>query len=101
MKDNTKEDALIMLLVLILSVPSFILKAYILSSIWGWFIVPLGVVQISVSHALGISVFWSILTFSYKKSDDKESIDYLKTLFSNTAGILMGWGIAYIAYLIK
>lgn len=37
-----------------LSVPVLLLAAVVLQDLWGWFVVPLGVVEIGLAHALGI-----------------------------------------------
>jgi len=45
-------------------VPFLILaRAYVLASLWTWFLVPLGVMRVGVSHAYGVSIIASLLVF--------------------------------------
>lgn len=46
-------------------------KGYVVSVMWGWFIVPLfGVPPLAISHAVGVSFLVSILTL-YQVNDEK------------------------------
>lgn len=53
---------------------SIIFSAYVLSVLWGWFIVPLGVSAIGIAHALGINVLVAFLKMK-KKDTKKEKVD--------------------------
>lgn len=45
----------------ILIVVSYILNAWAISTLWGWFVVPLGVSAIGYMHALGLLFLWRYL----------------------------------------
>lgn len=56
--------------VLFVMVLSGLLTAFTLSTVWGWFIVPLGVVPINYVHAYGIALFLTLLFGKNKKDRD-------------------------------
>ncbi len=52
-----------LILVFFLTLPFTILwRGYVLTILWGWFIVPLGVVALTLPMALGFSVIVSLIT---------------------------------------
>ena len=51
---------LALIIVLAIAIPIGILKAFVLSVLWGWFIVPFGIVDIGIVHAWGIILVGSI-----------------------------------------
>ena len=55
-------------------------KAFVLTIIWGWFIVPLGVPAIGVLHAYGLLLFTSLVTFSVTRHKELETIDFTERL---------------------
>jgi hypothetical protein len=58
-----------------------VLEGFVLSSLWEWFVVPLGVRHISIVHAIGICVLLDFLTYhyyDYKKSEEIGLIESLK-----------------------
>ncbi len=49
------------------------LEGLVLSCLWGWFIVPLGVRPVSILHAIGICVLLDFISYhyyDYKKSEE-------------------------------
>lgn len=77
-----------------------IVRGYILSIIWSWFMVPLGIIPIGIAHAIGISVTVSFLT-SHLAAEDKEKSTTTKVvtkMFSGVLVSLMALGIAWIAH---
>lgn len=48
-----------------------ILKGFVLKVLWGWFIVPLGVVAINIPNALGISMIITFLLFQKPSKEIK------------------------------
>lgn len=50
-----------------------VLEGLVLSYLWTWFIVPLGVRPVSILHAIGICVLLDFITYhyyDYKKSEE-------------------------------
>lgn len=47
--------------VCIMAVVSFAVKAWVLSAVWAWFIVPVGLPAIGVAHAVGIMLTYSAI----------------------------------------
>ena len=70
---------------------------FVFSTMWGWFIVPLGVPELSWLHAYGICLMFFLLNIksSIHKSDNKE-VDYGKV-----GGLLISpWLSLLIAYFV-
>lgn len=88
------------LLLVILTVLSLIVSGLIFSVMWGWFIVPLGVVPLSVAHAIGIQ---SLIFFAFIKTDQEKRLNTEELLESLITAWIVKWGItfgiAWIAYL--
>ena len=51
-----------------------VLTGIVFSSLWIWFVVPLGYPQISIFHALGLTTLISILRFDSAKPTSSDSI---------------------------
>ena len=77
---------------------SIIFSAYVLSVLWGWFIVPFGVSAIGVAHALGINVMVTFLKMKKKDSKKEKTEDYFAsvcksiTLAILAASFALGFG---------
>lgn len=76
-----------------------LLDAVVIADTWRWFAVPfLGVKPLSVGAAFGLNlVVWSFIRrsseWSTTSKTTKESLSKIATL---VAGILLGWGVAYL-----
>lgn len=53
---KSKKDLIITLVMLALVVPSWLLWYWCLSTVWTWFMLPLGAPSISMAQAVGVSV---------------------------------------------
>lgn len=51
-------------------VPLALLRGWVLSLLWGWFIVPLGVPAVGVVHAIGIAFVVGMFTSAAKVDSD-------------------------------
>ncbi len=49
-------------------------KAFVLSVVWGWFVVPLGAPAIGVLHAYGLMLMLSLVTYSIDRHKKLEEI---------------------------
>jgi hypothetical protein len=65
----------ILSLVLGVMVLATLLRGYVLSWLWLWFIVPLGLREISVVHAIGISILIAMLTRGLPKTTPKPTAE--------------------------
>ena len=74
-------------IVLIFTIVGAIVGGYVLSVMWGWFIVPLfGLPLLSIPYAIGLNLIVSFLTQpNYKPSSDKE-----KAISKVVAEIMVG-----------
>ena len=60
--DKDKEtDWKLLVIVLLLVVPTIMLRGYVLTQLWAWFVVPFGAPQIALWHACGVSTFAALL----------------------------------------
>lgn len=89
---------------LILAILVSIWMAFVFTRLWGWFIVPLGVVSISLFHAYGI--LYLVKMFSLGRLADRSNEDFddyaeFKRLCKGAFFVLMIWGTGYVAYLLK
>ncbi len=74
----------------------FIIQGWSISTLWNWFIAPLGVPQIGVATALGISLTTSLLRFKGRESEEKrthrERLERLVGFFLvPVIGVGIGW----------
>ena len=84
-----------------LAIPIAILwKAYVLSVLWGWFVVPLGVPPISIAWAYGLSCIVGLFWYNALSSDSTETglakafSGLLKVILVPLLALFFGW-IAY------
>lgn len=64
---------------------SKLISGYVLIWLWHWFIVPFGIQQISLTHAVGISVIVGYITYQGSgKTDDKDFSDAVLEAISQT-----------------
>lgn len=76
--DNEMEKIMKIAVSLLAFVVGIIVRGFVVSIGWGWFIVPLGVTPIGFAHALGISVFAAAMT--HKIDTNKPEKDGLQMM---------------------
>ena len=70
MTENT-ETGCMAAIGLALALPAIVaLRGWVLSVMWSWFMVPIGVAEIGVAHACGVSTIVAMLTYRKHKDDD-------------------------------
>ena len=79
---------------LILLVPAILVRGWVLLNLWGWFIVPLGVKDITIAHALGISLL--INTITPHETKDSSAKETAKLLIKNTIILMLALGLGWI-----
>jgi|GEM_PF-3051235 hypothetical protein len=84
-----KPNLLILLICLALSC---FFSGWILKTMWAWFIVPLGVMPLSIAHAIGVDSLLTIYRFRYRKRDDNEDwyIPVVGAVFGNLILLAIG-----------
>lgn len=90
MNTESENSALKGLIGLIFLPLSILFRGVVVSFLWAWFIVPLGVMPIGKAHALGISALMSLLTSS-DKSDDSSLLAQTIASFISYA-VILGFG---------
>lgn len=65
-----------------------LVRGFVLSYLWAWFIVPLGAPQIGIAHAIGLSLLVGMFTSNLKRDDEKvEGADALAKIGSILAKV--------------
>jgi hypothetical protein len=79
-----------------------LLRGLVLVSLWGWFVVPLGVPGIGIAHAIGISILASLFLFGLatdKSSEEQEGwVKVIHAFVKALAGSLFAWGMGAIVH---
>ena len=87
--------SLIVLLLAPLAIAAHLLSVgYVASHMWLWFLVPLGLPPISIAHAAGLSVIYTLLRLRYKP-DEAEPGNPVTYLLRATHGLLFHTGLLY------
>ena len=80
-----------------------VLRGWVLSTLWAWFLVPLGAVEIGIAAALGISIIIGMFTthlthdtVKVKLNDQRTLPDLYATIVSKSIGgplisLMFGW----------
>lgn len=75
-------------------------KGFVLSVLWGWFIVPFfGLPELSITYAIGISLIFGMVSGSYKPTKTKTEKEALEDLGKTVTysflmpafALLVGW----------
>ena len=82
------------LLVIVATILSVLIAAWVFQTLWMWFIVPLGVSSISMAHAYGIMLVFSILKIKPKDFDTEDKKDAKP--FSNYVEKLCVYSLVYL-----
>lgn len=66
------DDAIAKVVAGILSFPLLILlRAWVLTLLWGWFVTPFGLMSLGLAHAYGLSTVAQLFTFKGMPATDK------------------------------
>ena len=95
MKMGKKKSVADAIICLLLVVPEAAWSSYVMTILWRWFIVPLGVKQIGVAWAYGIWVTVALFRMSASKKSNEDSMGPTQTLLAHAFGaaffLLVGW----------
>lgn len=82
------------------AIPMFFFKAFVLATLWGWFLVEsIGVEPITTLQSAGLIIFWGLLTMKYfqaSKEEETEKISWLKLLVSGWISPAMSLGFGWV-----
>ena len=78
------------LLGVILFIGIVLLKGLVLKILWGWFIVPLGIMEIGIAHALGFSIIITYLTATISKNLEFKTI-MINSFYSSCMALSLGF----------
>ncbi len=67
------------------------LAGWVITKLWGWYVVPFGIPQISVAHAIGIDLLMSYLTMHYTKSERSIVERIIISVGTPLMFLLFGW----------
>lgn len=78
-------------------------RGFVLSYLWAWFLVPLGLPEIGIAHAIGIAMMMALVAKNVEKEDEKreptEALTRSTRWFAVAfAGTLFAWGMGYILH---
>ena len=93
---NTTETALRAVLGLGILILLLGFEAILFVSLWKWFVVPLGVVEISLAWALGLNCLVSIFKYDYSKA--KADYDFYDVVFTKMIFLVLILGIGSIVH---
>lgn len=97
---------IVWLFLLAISIPITLYRAYVLTCLWAWFVVPLfDVPKLGVLYAVGILTLVSLFQqHKYEHKDEQDREQDLKNAIGGLAQavviITIVWGFAYIVHLI-
>lgn len=86
--------SVLMLGILAFAVALVALNGLMLSYLWQWFVVPLGVRAIGVPQAIGIAIIVSVLTYA-GEPEKSENFDGLNKMLVKLAAKVVAFGIAF------
>ena len=90
------------LVVFLITIPCSIFKAWVMTKVWTWFLVPLGLPSISIPTMFGIGYFWAML--NAKMSREQFEFESLRDGIFHVTGVcvfhpLLILGFAYLVTL--
>lgn len=98
MSDGAK-GCLLILLALASLVVMPIYHGFILSIVWGWFMVPFGLPAIGIAWAIGITIVIRLITATSRAEPKEETNEKIGRLVGVILAPLVGLGVAYVAHL--
>lgn len=86
---------------LLVQIIQAVMNSLALKLLWNWFLVPLGVVQISFLHAVGIAMIISLLnSHTSLQEDDNEVLDWSDAMKSQIGIPIFAVIIGFTAYVL-
>lgn len=88
--------ALAVPLILIVAIPAVLINGYVMWVLWGWFVVPLGVQQVSIAWAIGLAILINAMVgvIVPEEREEKWYMPLLKVYLLRPGGALLGGYVA-------
>jgi multisubunit Na+/H+ antiporter MnhB subunit len=81
--------------IIVLVIGAAVLNGFMLSYMWQWFVVPLGVRAIGVPQAVGIAIICSIVTYR-EQPKNSEPDEGLNKILLQLAAKVVAFGVAFV-----
>lgn len=75
-----------------------IFGGYVITQLWGWFIVPFGIMNISIAHGIGLNLLMSLMTTKLGMATDPEMKGATLIITSFLLYVVF-WGLGYVVSL--
>jgi mannose/fructose/N-acetylgalactosamine-specific phosphotransferase system component IIC len=76
-----------------------LLNAFVLTQLWHWFVVPFGIMTLSMAHAYGIAILIRLFTYHHNYAKEKTGNDALvDSIIAMFMAPLFAWGFGAIAH---
>lgn len=96
---SSRNPAVILAVGLALGLPADLLRAFVLTQLWQWFVAPYGLAAPSLLHAYGLIVLFSFLRGRSDQSNKAATLMRLLQLVVNSViASLMAWGIGALIF---
>lgn len=80
-------------------VVAIVLRAWVLTVLWGWFLVPLGIPEVSIPTAIGIALILGLFTQHLAKEENKEKniiADIgIRAIGAPIVSLVLGWIVTF------
>lgn len=81
-------------LILVLYLVQLILEGWVVSILWGWFVAPLGLAEITIAQGAGMSLLLAVCTHQFSNLENKQVPKLLLDAFMRPSlALLAGWAI--------
>lgn len=67
-----------------------LLRAWVLTQLWAWFVVPLGGIPLTIAYAIGISLLVGLFTMHLQQATPKSEDKSISASFGNAIGTAIG-----------
>ena len=82
------------LIAVLIGIGGIVYAGVVIAKMWQWFIVPLGVPQITIGHAIGFDVLITLIVAPYRPKSEKPIDDAIGFLIKTTVFLVMAWAVS-------
>jgi hypothetical protein len=84
---------------LVFGIPADLLRAFVLTQLWQWFVTPYGLASPGLLHAYGLIVLFGFLKNSTNQNNKATSISRIFALVGSSVSVsLAAWGIGALTF---
>lgn len=80
----------------IIAIANSFFGAFVLTRLWAWFVVPLGVPAIGMAHAMGLVLMLALMMMHLKVHEDTDHETGLYRTIARSLAIALAWGLGAI-----